>query len=48
METSYKKYEDKDEEISLDYELSTLDPPNTDQVIDYDDETDTPEKLLED
>ena len=48
MDTSYNKDNDKDEGMTLDSELSTPDPPNTGQIIDSDDETETTEKPLED
>ena len=48
MDTSYNKKEDEYEGTTLEYEPSTLEPPNNDQVIDSDEETDTIEKLLED
>ena len=48
MDNRYNKEEDKYEGITLDCEKSTPDQPNTDQVIDSDDETETMETLLED
>ena len=48
MDTSYNKKEDEYEGTTLEYEPSKLEPPNNDQVIDSDEETDTIEKLLED
>ena len=48
MNTSYDKKEDEDEGMTLEYEPSTPDPTNTDQVIDNYDETETTEKLQED
>ena len=48
MYTSFNKYENEDEGITLYYKPSIPDPPNTSQVINSDEETETTEKLLED
>ena len=46
LDTSYNKDAGKDEGMTVDSELSTPDPPNTGQVIERDDETETTEKIL--
>ena len=46
MDTSYKKDEGEDEGITPDSELSTPYSPNTSQVIDRDDETETTENFF--
>ena len=45
MGTSYNRYKDKDEWMSLESEISNPDPPNTGQLINSNDETQKTEKL---